>query len=204
MTGILLIGGGGHCKAAIDVIEADGQFEIKGIVERAGVGGEVLGYPIIGEDADLPHLVKATPAALVTIGQIKTSSARQRAFTTVLNAGAALPSIVSPKAHVSGHADVGAGTLVMHGAVINAAAQVGANCILNSLSLVEHDAIVGDHCHISTGARVNGDAKIGERCFIGSGAIIKNGVTIGAGSVVGAGCIIGAALPPNSFIRSTP
>ncbi len=31
---ILLIGGGGHCKSVIDVIEKEGRFEIAGIIEK--------------------------------------------------------------------------------------------------------------------------------------------------------------------------
>ena len=31
---IILIGGGGHCKSCIDVIEAEDKFEIAGIVDN--------------------------------------------------------------------------------------------------------------------------------------------------------------------------
>jgi len=47
---ILLIGGGGHCKSCIDVIEQKGRFAIAGIVDKpASVGGRILDYPVIGE-----------------------------------------------------------------------------------------------------------------------------------------------------------
>lgn len=202
--GLLLIGGGGHCRAAIDVIEEAGM-SIAGVLDRGDSElTEVLGHPVLGSDDDLPDLVARYGEALVTIGQIKSPAARIRAFETALGAGARLPCVISPRAHVSRHATVGEGTLVMHGAVVNAAALVGRNVILNSLALVEHDARVGDHCHISTGARVNGDVSIGERCFIGSGAVLKNGVCIGNGSVVGAGCFIYDDVPEGSFVTATP
>ena len=66
-----------------------------------------------------------------------------------------------PHAHVSRHATLGAGTIVMHGAVVNAGAVVGRNCIINSQSLVEHDAVIGDHCHIATAAAINSGVRIG-------------------------------------------
>ena len=202
--GLLLIGGGGHCKAAIDVIEEAGM-SIAGVLDRRDTAlRQVLGYPVMGSDDDLHELLARHGDALVTIGQIKSPARRIRAFEAALAAGARLPSVVSPRAHVSRHSTVGEGTLVMHGAVINAAALVGRNVILNSLALVEHDARVGDHCHISTGARVNGDVSIGERCFIGSGTVLKNGVRIGNGSVVGAGCFIHEDVPEGSFIPATP
>ena len=34
---IILIGGGGHCKSCIDVIEAQGRFQIMAIVAK-GIG----------------------------------------------------------------------------------------------------------------------------------------------------------------------
>ncbi|WP_417464342.1 acetyltransferase [Kordiimonas sp.] len=205
MPGLILIGGGGHCKAAIDVIEADGRFVIAGILEQPGTTQrDVLGYPVIGTDSELADLVATHSAAFVTIGQIKSPDPRRRAFEAAILAGAIVPVIASTNAHVSRHATLGDGTLVMHGAVVNAAAAIGQNCIINSLSLVEHDARVGDHCHISTGARVNGDVTVEEGCFIGSGAILKNGITIGKGSVIGAGCVIRHDVPPATLIKQTP
>ena len=34
MKEIILIGGGGHCKSVIDVIEQEGKFKIVGIVDK--------------------------------------------------------------------------------------------------------------------------------------------------------------------------
>lgn len=204
MTGLVLIGGGGHCKAAIDVIEVAG-FAIAGVLERPEVGlTEVLGHPILGGDDALPALITRGYQVLVTIGQIKSAAPRIRAFDAAQAAGAQLPCVVSPRAYVSRHATLGDGTLVLHGAVVNAAACVGRNVIVNSLALIEHDVEVGDHCHVATGARVNGNVTIGASCFIGSGAVLKNGISIGAGSVIGAGAVIRHDIPEGSFMSATP
>ena len=34
MNKIVLIGGGGHCKSVIDVIEQENKFEIAGIIDK--------------------------------------------------------------------------------------------------------------------------------------------------------------------------
>jgi sugar O-acyltransferase (sialic acid O-acetyltransferase NeuD family) len=200
---LLLIGGGGHCRAAIDVIETEGRFLIKGIVQqRAAATNSVLGYPIVGEDDDLRALLMDTPYAFVTVGQIKSPAVRRQLFADLQRLNAVIPSIISPKAHVSRHAHVAEGTLVMHGAIVNSSARIGVNGILNSLSLVEHDAEVGDHCHISTGARVNGGVVIADGCFIGSGAILHHGVKVGANSVIGAGCVITRDVEPGTVVKA--
>ncbi len=59
MKEIILIGGGGHCKSVIDVIEQESQFVIVGIVDKSKlIGTDVLGYPVIGSDSDLESLAK--------------------------------------------------------------------------------------------------------------------------------------------------
>lgn len=202
MTPVLLIGGGGHCRSVIDVIESGEQYQITGIVQLACEGfTPILGYPVRGDDNALPGLLGQTPCALVTVGQLTNASLRQRLFNKLLDLRVEIPVVVSPRAHVSRHARLGCGTVVLHGALVNAAALVGENCIINSMALVEHDARIGPHCHISTGARLNGGVEVGAGCFIGSGAVIHQGVTIGERSVIGAGCVISHDVAAHTITR---
>lgn len=189
-TPILLIGGGGHCRAMIDVIEQTSNFSVAGIVEARALNGEVLGYPILGSDADLAGLVHTNPACLISVGQVKQADLRIKLFHLAQQAGAKFPCLVSPKAYVSAHAVIGEGSVVMHQALVNVGARIGQNCIINSQTLIEHDAVIGDHSHISTGAKINGDVKIGKGCLIGSGAVIKQGVKIVDNVIIGAGALI--------------
>lgn len=199
---ILLLGAGGHARSCIDVLEQEGRFAVAGLTGLAAeVGTSVLGYPVIGTDDDLPELLRACEAALVTVGQIKSPEIRIRLFTMIEAASSATPAIVSPRAYVSRHATVGEGSIVLHGAVVNAGARIGRNCIVNSLALVEHDAVIGDHCHIATTAAVNSGVRIGSGSFIGSGTVVRQGVGIGERCVIGmaqrisADCEAGSRIP---------
>ena len=59
MQNLILIGGGGHCKSCIDVIEHENKYKIVGILDMAEkVGQKVLGYKIIGSDSDISTYVK--------------------------------------------------------------------------------------------------------------------------------------------------
>jgi sugar O-acyltransferase (sialic acid O-acetyltransferase NeuD family) len=182
---IILIGGGGHCKSCIDVIEQEGRFTIAGIVDvREKKQHNVLDYPVIGTDADLAELIKTFRDVLITLGQIKSPNRRMELFNMLKQMGAHFPVIQSPLAYVSPHAQVAEGTIVMHHALINAGAKVGRNCIINTKALVEHDAVIEDHCHISTGAVVNGGVTIGSGSFFGSGAVSKEYTSIPSNSFV--------------------
>lgn len=196
---ILLLGAGGHARACIDVIEAQGRFTIAGLIGLAPeVGDTVLGYPVLGADEDMPTLLAACAGGVVTVGQIKTPAPRIRLFEALARVGRTLPAIVSPAACVSRHATLGEGTMVLPGAVVNAGAVIGRNCIINSLSLVEHDAQIGDHCHIATGARINSGVRVGHGSFIGSGTVVRQGLSIGRNCVVGMGLSVLTDCPDDS------
>jgi len=189
MKKIILIGGGGHCKSVIDVIESQGKFTIAGIVEKyAGESKEVLGYPLIGTDDDLEELRKKYSYAIITVGHIKSNAIRLKLYKKLKELTFTLPPIISPLAYISKHSSVGEGSVVMHHALINAHAKVGANCIINSKALIEHDVVVENHVHISTNATLNGGVVVKENSFVGSGVVTKEGVTLSgfvkAGSVV--------------------
>ena len=202
---LLLVGAGGHARACIDVLELDGRFGIAGLAGLPDeVGTRILGYPVLGADQDLPALLRDCTHALVTVGQIKTPELRIRLFNALEKNGYTLPVVVSPRAHVSRHATLGAGTIVMHGAIVNAGATVGRNCIINSQALIEHDAVVADHCHIATAAAINSGVSVGAGTFVGSNACVRQSTRIGERCVIGMGqrvladCTAGTWMPPRS------
>jgi sugar O-acyltransferase (sialic acid O-acetyltransferase NeuD family) len=191
VKGIVLIGGGGHCKSVIDVIEQEGRFEIVGIVDKPELlGSDVFGYSVIGNDSDLSNLAKKYQYALVTVGQIKSPSPRIKLFDLATEAGFILPSIISPRAYVSKYATIGQGVVIMHDALVNVNTIIGNNCIVNSKALIEHDCHISDHCHISTRSTINGGVVIETGCFIGSSVITKELITINKNSFIKAGSLV--------------
>jgi sugar O-acyltransferase (sialic acid O-acetyltransferase NeuD family) len=191
MKDIILIGGGGHCKSVIDVIEQEGRFEIAGIVDKPELlGSNVSGYSIIGNDSDLGSLSKKYQYALITIGQIKSPALRIKLFELAVKSGFILPTVVSPRAYVSKHAMVGKGTIIMHDALTNANAKIGENCIINSKALIEHDVIIENHCHISTGSIINGGTIIRNNTFFGSNSVTKENIIVKKQSVIGGGMAV--------------
>ena len=179
MQKLILIGGGGHCKAVIDVIEQEAKYTIAGIIDQKElIGQEVLGYKVIGCDNDLKNLFKEYTYAFVAIGQLRSNVLRVKLFNQLKDIGYTLPCIISPLAYVSKHAIVEEGTVIMHHALVNAEAKIGKNCIINSKSLIEHDAIVEDHCHISTATVINGGVVVKSNSFIGSNTTTKEYIEI--------------------------
>lgn len=176
---ILLIGGGGHCKSAIDVIEQEDKFQIAGIIDQKKlIGQKVFDYSVIGCDDNLAKLFEEYKYAIITVGQIESPEIRINLFNVLKKIGYKLPVIISPLAYVSKYAYIDEGTIIMHHVLINAHAKVGKNCIINTKALIEHDAIVEDNCHISTGAILNGGVKVKANTFYGSNATSKEYIEI--------------------------
>ncbi len=202
---LILVGGGGHCRSVIDVVEAEGRFRIAGIVDAPEkVGERICGYPIMATDDDLPMLAQTYQYFLVTVGQVKSGAIRTRLFHQIKSLGGILPTIIAPTAYVSRHATIGEGTVVMHRAFVNAGARVGINGIINTAALIEHDAEIGDFCHISTGAIVNGTGVVGDGCFVGSNAVLAHGVELLPGSLIGAGAVVLCNTQSNALYVGNP
>ncbi len=191
MQDILIIGGGGHCKSVIDVIESTGKYKIYGIIDiKEKVGQKVLGYEIIGTEEDLEKYRNDVELAFIAIGFINSVELRIKIYNKLKQLNFKLPVIISPLAYVSKHSFIEEGTVVMHYAVINAGAKIGKNCIINTKALIEHDAIIEDFCHISTGAIINGGVIVGKFSFIGSNATTKQYIKIIENSFIKAGTVV--------------
>lgn len=188
MKKIILIGGGGHCKACIDVIEQTGCYHILGILDKHDkLGTQLLGYKYIGTDDDIASYQHKDIEFLITLGQMKSPDVRKKIFNLIQISGNKLATIVSPRAYVSKWSSLGNGTIVMHDSLVNSNTRVGDNCIINTKALVEHDCIIGNHCHISTGAVINGNVNIGDDSFFGSNAVAIQSTTIAKKSFIKAG-----------------
>lgn len=181
---LILIGGGGHAKACIDVIQSLQEYNILGYIDFKETIDSKYNIPYLGDDDCIKNYLNDA-SFLITVGQIKSASIRIKLFDYLQSINAEIATIVSKNAIVSSHASIGKGSIIMHSVIVQSDVSIGENCIINDRALLEHDVVVGDHSHISTGAMLNGNVTIGSSTFIGSGAIIKNGITIGDSVVIG-------------------
>lgn len=188
---LILIGGGGHCHACIDVIESTKKFGIIGVLDtKDKLGQFVLDYSIIGTDEDLPKLINRDTWFLITLGHIKSFALRRKIYENLESLGANIATVISENALVSKYSSIGRGTVIMHRATIGAGSKIGQNCIINTNANIEHDTIVGNDVHVSTHAVVNGNCELKNGVFIGSNTTIFHGISIENDTVVGAGSLV--------------
>ena len=206
MKGIILVGGGGHCKVVISVLRDIEEYEIVGISDiEENLGKEILGVPIGYTDDQLERLRrKGVEYALVTVGSVGDPSKRVNLFHYLKSLGFTLPIVVSPKAVVSEDVELGEGTVVLPGAIINPGAKIGKNAIVNTGAIVEHDCVIGDHTHIAPGAVLSGNVYVGCCSHVGAGANVIQNIKIGAHTIVGAGAVVVKDIPSNVVAKGVP
>lgn len=175
---MFLYGAGGHAKVILEILEARGIL-VKGLFDDREDTDELLGYSV-REYAPGIEIDKL----LLAIGN---NSIRKRlAEQIAADYGTAL----HPSAIISKRAGIGAGTVVMAGAVVNTSAELGRHCIINVNALVDHDCRMDDFVHVAPGACLCGGATIGEGTWIGAGAVVNPGVRIGSWVQIAPGSVV--------------
>lgn len=202
---IILIGGGGHCKACIDVIEQEDKYKISGIIDvPEKLGENIFGYKVIGNDNDIPKLAKQDCNFLITVGHLGNTKLRIKLFNVVKSNGGVFPIIISSLSYVSKYSCIAAGTIIMHNVIVNAGAEIGENCIINNKALIEHDAKIGGNVHVSTGAIINGDCIVDDMCLIGSSSVLKHSINVMSNTIIGAGAIVTKNITESGIYVGSP
>lgn len=199
---IWILGAGGHAKVVIEAIREAGEFKIGGIldddVDRHGTA--LRGVSIVDSmtpDAVNRHQIKH---AVIAVGDNKIrSSIAQR-----LDGFVSWPTIVHPRAIVASGSNLGEGTVVCAGAVVQTDTRIGRHVILNTASSVDHDCVVGDFAHIAPGCHIAGGVCLGDGVLAGIGTSMIPGRNIGQWSIVGAGAVVVVDLPEMCVATGVP
>jgi sugar O-acyltransferase (sialic acid O-acetyltransferase NeuD family) len=199
---VFVFGASGHAKVVIDILECLPGIEVAFAVDdAAGATARTLcGYDVIGRDA-LSARRGEVNAGIVTIGDNAIRCAIA-AWLTAREFG--LASAVHPGATLAHRVNVGNGSVVMAGCVVNSDAEIGANVIINTGATIDHDCSIGDGAHIAPGCHLCGGVIIGARSFLGAGTIVIPGVRIGVDAVIGAGSTVTADVADGARIAGSP
>jgi len=199
---IVIIGGSGHAKVVIEILQESGRFEIVGCTVKNSAAPFVLDVPVFGDDSHLPKVyASGVHLAFVAIGN---NRLRKTLTHEALAVGFELVNAVSPRAVLSPRVELCNGVAVMAGAVINSCVRLGTGCIINTGATVDHDCNIGDWAHVAPGTNVAGSVTVGEGAFLGIGSRVIPNTSIGEWTTVGAGAVVIRNLPPNVTAIGVP
>ena len=185
MKDLIIIGAGGHGRVVADIAQKLGTYETISFLDD-GNAKETMGLPIVGKTSDVEKYID-TADVFVAIGNNKV---RGDFVERLLALGASVPTLIHPSADIGTCVEIGAGTAIMAGTVINPCSKLGKGVIVNTCSSIDHDCEVGDYCHISVGAHIAGTVTIGTHSWLGIGAIVRNNVDICEECMIGAGAVV--------------
>lgn len=178
---IVIIGGGGHAKMCLGVIQQMGGYDVIGIVDSSlEKGSQVHGLPVLGNEDDLEYLFKTgVTHAIIGFANIHKPTVRQALYKKLLMIGFSLPNMIHKTAIVEPSAIIGQGNLIMAGVIVGIDVVINNNCILNSGCIISHDCCISDNVHIAPGAILAGCVNVGENTTIGMGVTVYMKVSIG-------------------------
>lgn len=191
---MILYGAGGHGKVIADIIRLSyGEEEILFVDQNPS--SQIEGYRVINSLS----LDRISEPVIVSIG----NNATRKKVVSTLNVRYA--KAIHPASFISSaQVEIGQGTVVMAGAIVNTFTYIGAHCILNTNSSIDHDCRIGDFVHISPGVTICGGVSVGEGSHIGAGAVVIPGIQIGNWAVIGAGSTVIENIPDYAVAIGSP
>ncbi len=191
---IFVYGAGGHAKVIIDILQLN-HIEVAAVLDdNPELNNKTcMGYPISTPQKTLEKLhEKGIQYGIIAIGNNKI---REEKGKLIRSWGYDLITAIHPSTTLARTAEVGKGTAVMAGVIVNSDSVIGENVTLNTGCTIDHDCRIGNCAHISPGVHLGGTVTIGERTHIGIGAAVLPNLTIGKDVMVGGGAVVIHDLP---------
>ncbi len=176
-----LYGASGHAKVIIDILYSQ-DIAINGLYDDNDKIDNLLNLPII-------HNSEFKSPIIVSIGNNIIRKTIVDKLSVEFGIGIHSLSILSP------NCEIGNGTVVMQGAIIQSCARIGSHCIINTGATVDHDCIIENFVHISPNVTLCGNVFVGEGTHIGAGSVVTPGVKIGKWCVIAAGSVVTKDIP---------
>lgn len=201
MKRLAVLGASGHGKVVADTAEVCGWNTV---VFFDDAWPEVLqngAWTVEGDSTALFDTPSLFDGVIVAIGN---NEIRAEKLGWLDEVAADVVSLIHPSACVSRYAEIGRGTVVMPGVVVNAGSFIESGVILNTGCSIDHDCLIRTSAHISPGARLAGGVEVGDHSWLGIGCSVKQGISIGRDVIVGAGAVVVSDLPDGVIAVGVP
>lgn len=183
---LIIIGASGHGKVVDDIAIKMNKWQSIAFLDDDESIRTSMGLEVIGKTADA-FTYKDEADFFVAIGS---NTTREKIQEKLIEQGLNVVSLIHPSVVIGTDVEIGIGTAVMAGVVINSSTRIGKCCIINTSASLDHDNVIEDYVHISPGVRTAGTVRVGKGSWIGIGSVVSNNVNICSGCKVGAGAVV--------------
>ena len=192
MATINIFGASGHAKVIADIIKASGDmvgYVFDDAPEDKIIDGRKV-YSPKEKDVEGPMIIAIGSNKIRRLLAERYEIDYAKAF--------------HPNTSISSSVEIGNGSVVMAGVVIEADTLIGKHCIINTSSSINHECRIGDFVHISPNATLCGSVEVGDGSWIGAGAVVIQGIRIGKNCIVGAGAVVIRDVPDGTTVAGNP
>jgi len=183
---LIIIGASGHGKVVADIAIKMNKWQSIAFLDDDESIKTSMGLEVIGTTADA-FTYKDEADFFVAIGS---NATREKIQEKLIEEGVNVVSLIHPSSVIGTEVEIGIGTAVMAGVVVNSSTRIGKGCIINTSASLDHDNVIEDYVHISPGVNMAGTVKIGKRSWLGIGSVVNNNVNICSRCKVGAGAVV--------------
>lgn len=183
---LIIIGASGHGKVVADIAIKMNKWQSIAFLDDDESIKTSMGLEVIGKTADA-FTYKDEADFFVAIGSNVT---REKIQEKLIEEGLNVVSLIHPSSVIGTDLEIGIGTAIMAGVVVNGSTRIGKGCIINTSSSLDHDNAIDDYVHISPGVRTAGNVRVGKGSWIGIGSVVSNNVNICSDCKLGAGAVV--------------
>jgi sugar O-acyltransferase (sialic acid O-acetyltransferase NeuD family) len=189
-TPLLIVGAGGLAREAAEAARASGDHHVVGFLDENPTlwGAPIGGALVLGGLDRVAHY----PRARLLLG---TSRGRSRAALFHRLTGMGVTSdrystVIHPRAVVPPSCLVGAGSVLLAGAVLTTDVTIGQHVAVMPNAVLTHDVVVEDYATVCALVSLGGRSRVRTGTYLAQGATVREGVTLGAWSMVGMGAAV--------------
>lgn len=194
---LIIVGASGHGKVVADVAIKMNQWQEIVFIDNNESLTQSLGLDVVGTTDDA-FKYKLEADFFVAVGK---NQVRKKIQEKLISGGCNVVSLIHPQAIIGLDVQIGIGTVVMAGVVINSSSRIGVGCIINTSSSIDHDNNIGNYVHISPGVRTAGTVEIGDLTWLGIGSAVSNNLNISSECIVGASSLVNKSIiEPGTYI----
>jgi sugar O-acyltransferase (sialic acid O-acetyltransferase NeuD family) len=202
---VIIFGAKGLGPVALDLFRSN-DIVVYGFLDDDATlhGTEVGDVTVLGatDDQSFLKLIGAKCDAFIAVDDIRI---RKNLTELLLEERKVQPiTAVHASAYIAPSAELGYGTLIGPGAIVNSQAKLGQHVLVQAGAVIDTDATIGDFSNIGARSLVGAGATLEQEVFIGGGAVIVPGITLGKQARVGAGSVVVEPVKAKTTVFGNP
>ena len=204
MQKLIIAGNGITAEIIYDYIKNDNRYEVSAfcadkeyITDRKLFNLDVIDIETVKDKYSVDDY-----KFIIALGYNNVNKDRMNVFNRILDFGDSIETYIHPDAKIYTDNEIGTGTIILPGAVVEPYAKIGSNTVVWANALVAHHAVVSDNCWIASGTVIAGQAEVRSNCFLGVNSTIVNKVVLEEYNIIGANTMILKNTKPNEVYLS--